>query len=250
MLIVVAKAPQDPAVLKKAAALTGMELADVNRRLLGVMPRVLLPAAPAGRADDLVSGLEALSFVAFACDPSAIPSDAERLLVRGMEVRADGVTFFDGQGQGHACPKTAMALVLRGVRVSTSSEKVVTNERKLDVGKAVLSGGLMLTSKVKKETVHTQESREAFLLITRNDGEPDAIIYERRIDYRFLGTDKQPSSFANLEKTLARLRALVPDLPLDDRLARPGFVTGLPLVSADPVDLGLFLVSLARTRGC
>jgi hypothetical protein len=141
-------------------------------------------------------------------------------------------------------------LIQRGVRMSTTSEKVVTNERKLDVGKAMLSGGLMLTSKVKKETVHTQENREAFLLVARNDGEPDAIIYERRIDYRFLGTDKQPSSFANLEKTLARLRALSPAVPVDDRLTRPGFVTGLPLVSADPVDLGLFLVSLARTRGC
>jgi hypothetical protein len=237
-------------VLKKAAALTGMVLADVNRRLMGVMPRVLLPAAPAERADELVSGLEALGFVAFACDPGAVPCDADRLLVRGMDVRADGVTFFDGQGQGHDCPSTAMALIQRGVRMSTTSEKVETTERKVDLGKAVLSGGLLLTSKVKKETVHTQESREAFLLVARNDGEPDAVIYERRIDYRFLGADKQPSSFANLERTLARLRALAPAMPVDDRLTRPGFVTGLPLVSADPVDLGLFLVSLARTRGC
>ncbi len=250
MLIVVAKAPQDPVVLKKAAALTGMVLADLSRRLMGVMPRVLLPAAPVERADGLVSGLEALGFVAFACDPVAIPCDADRLVVRGIEVRTDGVTLVDGQGQGHDCPKAALALIQRGVRLSTTSEKVVTNERKLDVGKAVLSGGLMLTSKVKKETVHTQENREAFLLVARNDGEPDAIIYERRIDYRFLGADKQPSSFANLEKTLARLRALAPAAPVDDRLTRPGFVTGLPLVSADPVDLGLFLVSLARTRGC
>lgn len=250
MLIVVAKVPQDPGVLKKAADLAGMVLADFSRRLMGVMPRVLLPAAPAERADELLSGLESLGFVAFACDPGSVPCDADRLLVRGMEVRADGVTFVDGQGQGHVCPKNAIALIQRGVRVSTSSEKVESNERRVDVGKAVLTGGLLLTSKVKKQTVHTQENREAFLLVARNDGEPDGIIYERRLDYRFLGADKQPSSFANLEKTLARLRVLVPAAPVDDRLTRPGFVTGLPLVSADPVDLGLFLVSLARTRAC
>jgi hypothetical protein len=171
-------------------------------------------------------------------------------LVRGIEVGPDGVTFLDGQGQAHACPTSAMALVQRGVRMSTATQKTETSERRLDVGKAVLTGGLLLTSKVKKESMHTQESREAFLLVARNDGEPDAIIYERRLDYRFLGADKQPSSFANLEKTLARLRALAPAVPVDDRLTRPGFVTGLPLVSADPVDLGLFLVSLARTQGC
>jgi hypothetical protein len=250
MLIVVAKVPQDAGVLKKAAELTGMVLADFSRRLMGIMPRVLLPAALADRADELVSGLEELGFVAFACDPGAVPCDADRILVRGMEVRADGVTFVDGQGQRHECPKTAIAAIQRGIRVSTSSEKVETTERRVDVGKAVLTGGMLLTSKVKKQTVRTQEDRDAFLLVARNDGEPDAIIYERRLDYRFLGADKQPSSFANLEKTLARLRALAPALPVDDRLTRPGFVTGLPLVSADPVDLGLFLVSLARTRGC
>jgi hypothetical protein len=250
MLIVVAKASQGSAVQKKAADMSGMVLADFSRRLMGIMPRVLLPAAPAERVDEIVSGLESLGFVAFACDPSAVPSDDDRLVVRGMEVRADGVTFFDGQGQGHVCPKGALAVIQRGVRVNTSSEKVETTERKLDVGKAVLSGGLMLTSKVKKESVRTQESREGFLLVARNDGEPDAIIHERRLDYRFLGTDKQPSSFANLERTLAHLRTLAPAVPVDDRLMRPGFVTGLPLASADPVDLGLFLVSLARTRGC
>ncbi len=250
MLIVIAKAPQDPAALKKAAQVTGMVLADLNRRLMGVMPRVLLPAAPAEGADGLVAGLEALGFVAFSCDAGTVPGDDDRVLVRAMEVRAEGVLFIDGQGQEHMCPKSAMALIQRGVRVSRTSEKVETTERRINVGKAVLTGGLLLTSKVKKEAVHTQESREAFVLVARKDGEPDAIIYERRIDYRFLGADKQPSSFANLEKTLARLRALAPELPVEDRLTRPGFVTGLPLVSADPVDLGLFLVSLASTRGC
>jgi hypothetical protein len=107
----------------------------------------------------------------------------------------------------------------------------------------------MLTSKIQKQSVRTQESREAFLLLQRNDGEPDAIIYERRVDYRFLGADKQPASHANLERTLARLRALAPAAPVDDRVAKPGFVSGLPLTSSDPVDLALYLVTLARTRG-
>jgi len=68
-------------------------------------------------------------------------------------------------------------------------------------------------------------------------------------DYRFLGADKQPASHANLERTLVRLRALAPAAPVDDRVAKPGFVGGLPLTSCDPVDLALYLVTLARTAG-
>jgi hypothetical protein len=107
----------------------------------------------------------------------------------------------------------------------------------------------MLTSKVQKESVRTEEKREAFILLQRNDGQPDAIIYERRVDYRFLGADKQPASYANLERTLARLHALAPAASVDDRVAKPGFVSGLPLTASDPVDLALYLVTLAHTRG-
>jgi hypothetical protein len=134
--------------------------------------------------------------------------------------------------------------------VTVEHETIKSSERKLDMGKAILTGGLALTSKVEKTTTKRQESRESMLLVQRSDGEPDLIVYERRLDYRFLGSDKQPASHANLELTLQRLRALAPGAPLDDRVARPGFVMGLPLTQADPLDLALFLVSLARTRGC
>lgn len=171
------------------------------------------------------------------------------MLVRGIEVEAGAFAFLDGQGRRHACAGGAVSLIQRGVRVTTTAETVTTSERRLDVGKAILTGGLMVTGKVQRQSVRTEQTREPFVLLERSDGQPDAIVYERRVDYRFLGADKQPASHANLERTLARLHALAPDAPVDDRVARPGFVSGLPLTSTDPVDLALYLVTLARTRG-
>jgi hypothetical protein len=249
VLLVIADAPTDPLARTKGAHLAGLPPADFSRRLAGTMPRVLLAAAPVDRVEALVDGFESLGFVAFSCDPAAAPSDDDRLLVRGIDVEAGGLAFLDGQGKRHTCAGAAVSLIQRGVLVTTTSEKVRTNERRLDVGKAVLTGGLMVTSKVQKQSVRIEETREAFLLLQRNDGQPDAMVYERRVDYRFLGADKQPASHANLERTLASLRILAPDAPVDDRVARPGFVTGLPLTSSDPVDLALYLVTLARTRG-
>ena len=249
MLLVIAKAPQDPLARTQAARLAGLPPADFSRRLAGTLPRVLLAAAPADRIAALVDGFESLGFAAFSCDPAAAPSDDDRLLVRGIEVEAGALAFLDGQENRHACVGAAVSLIQRGVRATTTSETVKTSERRLDIGKAVLTGGLMVTSKVQKVSVRTEETREAFLLLQRNDGQPDAVIYERQVDYRFLGADKQPASHANLEQTLARLRALAPDALVDDRAARPGFVSGLPLTSSDPVDLALYLVTLARTLG-
>ncbi len=249
MLLVIANTPKDPLARTQAARLVGLPPADFSRRLAGTLPRVLLAAAPVDQVAALVDGFESLGFAAFTCDPATAPSDEDRLLVRGIRVEAGALAFLDGKGEAHPCFGTAVSLIQRGVRVSTTSETVNTTERRLDIGKAVLTGGLMLTSKIQKQSVRTEETREAFLLLQRNDGQPDAIIYERRVDYRFLGADKQPASYANLEKTLARLRNLAPTVPVDDRATRPGFVSGLPLTSSDPVDLALHLITLARTRG-
>jgi hypothetical protein len=249
MLLVIANAPNDPLAQNQGARLAGLPPADFSRRLAGTLPRVLLSAAPVDQIESLVSGFESLGFAAFSCDPTAAPGDDDRLLVRGLEMEAGALAFLDGQDNRHPCVAAAVTLIQRGVRVNTTSETVTTNERRLDIGKAVLTGGLMLTSKVQKKSVRTEETREPFLLLQRNDGQPDAILYERRVDYRFLDAEKQPASHANLERTLARLRALAPTVPVDDRATRPGFVSGLPLTSCDPVDLALYLVTLARTRG-
>ena len=191
MLLVIANAPKDPLAQTQGAQLAGLPPADFSRRLAGTMPRVLLAAAPADQIGSLVDGFESLGFAAFSCDPAAAPSDDDRLLVRGIEVETGALAFLDGQGTPHRCVAAALSLIQRGVRVTTTSETVTTNERRLDMGKAVLTGGLMLTSKVQKQSVRTEETREPFLLLQRNDGQPDAIIYERRVDYRFLGADKR-----------------------------------------------------------
>ncbi len=248
MLLVVARLAPSPEAAKRAAEVTGLAPADLSRRLVGILPRVLLPAAPADRAEELAVSLEELGFTVFTCDATAAPGDDDRVVARAIEIGSAGFVAIDGQGRRHDCPARAITCFQRGARVTRKSETVKTSERRLDIGKAVLSGGLMLTTKVEKTSVKTTLAQEPFVLVERRDGEPDVIIYERRMDYRFLGADMQPTSRGNLERLIARLRALAPAAAFDERLARPGFIAGLPLTSTDPVDLALFLVTLARTR--
>ncbi len=250
MLLAIAHSPGTPEALAGAARVTSLAAADLTRRLTGILPRVLLPALPSEQAEQMGEALEGLGFVALTCDAGAAPTDQDRVVARGLELRDQTAVFTDGQGRAHPCPAQALALIQRGTRVSVVAETVRTAERRFDLGKAVLTGGLAMTSTKRNAEQRHREQREAMLLLQRNDGEPDIALYERRFDYRFLGDAKGPASFGNLESTLNRLRALAPGATLDDRALRPGFVTGLPLTSVDPLDLAYFLVSLARTRGC
>jgi hypothetical protein len=209
---------------------------------------VLLTGLGEAQAGEVSAALEALGFLMLTCDAEAVPGDQDRVIARGIEFADRALVVADGEGNTHTCEPRAMELFLRGVRVTRTSTRVTTAERRFSPGKALLTGGLLLTRKVEKTATRTIEHPECFVLIQRSDGGPDIIVYERRIDYRFLGAEMLPSSRGNLELVFARLRALAPAVETDERVGQPGFVAGLPASRADPVDLALLLVALARLR--
>ena len=247
MILAVAGIPESADARVLAAKVTGLVLADLNRKLAGILPRVLFTGLGTATAPAMIQGLEALGFVVLTLEAAA-PTDRERVIARRIEFANGTVFATDGQARTHACPQSSISLLQRGARTSTTSEKVTTSERKLDVGRAVMSGGLLLTKTTEKTSIKTSQNVEAFLLVQRNDGEPDLMLYERRIDYSALGVEMQPASRGNLETVWTKLKAMAPAL-VDDRVSRPGFVSGLPTTANDQVDLALFLVALARRVG-
>jgi hypothetical protein len=248
MFVAVARIPADPAALQRAAAVTGLALADVSRLLAGTLPRILLRATTEGGR--IAAGLEAAGFVAFASEESEVVTDQQRIIARKLELSAEGMVAVDGREVRHECSAEAMSAFLRGLRLVETAEVTKTVERKLDLGKALLTSGLSVTKKVVTTSERTTAAKEPFLLIQRRDGRPDILLCEPRLNYQCLGPAIQPSTFGNFTALIARLRSLAPHAPLDDRITRPGFMAGLPLMSVDPVDLALFLVSRARARGC
>lgn len=216
--------------------------------LTGALPRILVRSTPDG--EGLVAALAAEGFLAWAGEPSAIPTDGTRVMVRGLEWEPGGFRAVDAKGQAHPCRLESVRLLQRGARTHSATEVLKTQETRFDLGKAVLSGGLLLTKKVEKVETRTTHAKEPFLLVQRGDGQPDLMVYEHGMDYRCLGADMRPATLANLALLTTRFQTLCPQAPLDDRVGRPGFVAGMPHLPADPVDLALDLVSEARRRDC
>jgi hypothetical protein len=250
MWLLVIAAPADAAALARAAAITQLSAADLRHRLQGTLPRALLIAADGDKLAATSERLDLIGFVTVVCDPRLAPTDADRVLARGFRLEREQLVIVDGAAGEHEVPWAGIEAIQRGVRVTTQATKEKIVERKLDVGRAVLSSGLILTRKEVREVVKTSEASEPFALVQRSDGEPDVILYERRMDYRSLGRDMQPSSRANLESLIRRIRAAAPAAIHDDRVARPGFLGALPAPSgaADRVDVGLYAVALALRR--
>jgi hypothetical protein len=248
VLLAAVSIPVDPGARKPAALATELALADLNRRLVGTLPRVLASGLSPDRAARIAADLTGLGFTVITCDPVSVPADDERVLARRIDFADRVLVVTDGQGNTHTCAPERMGLFQRGVRHARQTTKVTTSDRRFAVGKALLSGGLLLTRKVERTSVKISESQEAFLLIQRTDGEPDIMVYERRVNYEFLGPALLPSSRANFDLVCRHLCALAPTVSTDDRVSHPGFVSGLPATRADPVDLALLLVALARLK--
>ncbi|HJV49792.1 MAG TPA: hypothetical protein VJ549_11005 [Geothrix sp.] len=248
MFITLGRLPDHPSAIPRAAQIAGLAPSDAARLLTGIFPRILLRTAPDPEA--LVSAFAAEGYLAWASDLAEVPTDARRCLVRSLAWTEDGVVVQDAQGVEQACPFPAVRLLQRGSRIQTSLEIEKTTTRKLDLGRAVMSGGLLLTKKVTQATERTTQTKEPFLLIQRGDSGPDLMVYEHRMNYQCLGAQMVQATLANLGLLTVRFQEGCPHAPLDDRVGRPGFVAGLPLMAVDPVDLGLHLVSEARRRGC
>jgi hypothetical protein len=244
VFVAVARIPSEPSALARAAAIAGLAAPDAARLLAGTLPRILVRKAV--NPDRMVAELEKAGFAAFAAEPVA---DGRRLTARQLELGPEALVATDALGRTERCPWADVRAILRGVRILETTELTRTTERKVAPVKAIITGGLSITKKVETTTERTTATKEGFLLVQHSDG-PGILLPERKLDYRCLGAGLQPSTHGNLMALLERLKAAAPHAPVDDRILRPGFLTGLPPLGQDPAELAILLVTRARELGC
>src|SRR4051812_27726883 len=104
MIVAIDRLPESPEARTAAAQKAGLALADLNRRLAGTLPRILLPGATEDQALTVVAALEQLGFGVFTFDVSAVPNDAQRIVARRIEITGDTLVVFDAQDNQHDCP--------------------------------------------------------------------------------------------------------------------------------------------------
>ncbi|MDX2024634.1 MAG: hypothetical protein SF187_30610 [Deltaproteobacteria bacterium] len=243
LLVALRSPPFDAPLVANIATALHLTPADVRPRTTGPGPWVLSIANEG--LDEGVARLASLGIHAVLVDPALTPTDDDRVLARSLTITKTQLLVTDGGGVTHACPWPSLALLQRGTRNSTTRQTTKTTQRKLSMGRALLTGGLSLTKKEVVEETKTTLLSERFVLLSRNDGESDVMLYERRVNYQFLGPAMQASSFANLQSAVALILTHQP-VPEDARVATPGFVGRLPKTRVDPVDLALHLAQLVN----
>jgi hypothetical protein len=239
------------ALAVRLAAVLGRTLLEARSRVSEPAggPAVLATFGAAGPAEDYAEELRSRGFNVVIMPPAAVETEEQRLIVRSFELGPDSLKAQPRHGETVEIPWPEVRLLLRGiVRVQHKRTKTV-ERRELSLGRAVLTGGLMVTKAVKSSKNEVLTENLGFLhLYPHPRIGPPLVFRQEDLNYAGLGPGLEPSVAANFNRLIGALRRASPRAVYDDRLATPQGQARLLGPSLPPErHLDLAVTLLART---
>jgi len=242
-LVALIDRPKDPGpAIALLVAQAGLAPAEARMRLAPEPPALVL------RLEDLAAATLAAALTKAGAPALAIDLAQRQppVLARSFELGPGQVTFFGRTGAETEMGYGEIRLILRGLRM-TSSEVIKTEtQRKFDLGKAILTQGLMMT-KVHKREVRS-EVKNAYPAAMVYGSRESVLLDEAELVYQSLGPALKPARVENLNTLVGELRKRAATARYDDRLLRMGS-RPLPLEPSDPFDVIAEILNQAQLRG-
>jgi hypothetical protein len=186
-------------------------------RAPGNGPLIVAVLADGEHAGQLVQQLHSAGFKAAGLTADEIDAAAFAWVVRRFSLGERELHVETEKGEHLDISFQDIDLVLCGIRISRSTTTKTVKERSVDLGRAVLSGGMMLTKTTKTTQDVTTEVRERFVHLYAGNA-PAIVFRENALDYHSLGPARKPSRSENFTYLVAELRRYCPGVRYDERL--------------------------------
>jgi hypothetical protein len=115
-------------------------------------------------------------------------------------------------------PYAEIAALIRAAQISTLDSTVTTVEKKLNVGRALMTGGLMMNKKVEKTTHSASEEREQVLYAFPRGTHTPLVFRESVLRYQGLGPHLKSVTAQNFATLIELLRERAPHALYDQRM--------------------------------
>ena len=201
------------------AAELGTTVYEERLKLAAGLPAIVLQSAEATPAKALVTKLRARGHGALVTDSDEVVASTDMIVLRRFAFEGDALVLRDS---GQRLPYEDIVALVRAVHRKRTETRTETKESKFSFGRALATGGLVMTKTTTREEKSVAQDRDALLYLFRTSGERPWILHERSADYSALGGTLAPSSAQNFLAVAARLRAAAPRAIYDERLTRPG----------------------------
>ena len=206
-----------PELVQALAGELGITAYEARQRMIGGGPAVVASFPDAAQAGALESKLTQKGIKALVLDAVAGCSSAGCFMVRRFELGDVSLRIETGDGQSVAIPYSEIDALLPGMSISGAVETKTVTERRLSLGKTLLSGGIPMTKKVAHQEEVTTEERRKFLYLYAGERLP-VVFSQDGMAYDGLGPAKKLSQEQNFAYLISELRRLSPIAVYDDRL--------------------------------
>ena len=231
------------------AGALGATLYEARSRLRapGKGPLVVSVNAERNVVEDIVKKLKSRGLDAVALYQDEIETIPNHFTARKFILNEDGISVESRGGRRLAMDYSSIDLILRGTCIEVKSEARSVKERKFSLGRAMLSGGIIITKSKKSTHQAETEDREGFFNLYSANG-LTLVFRENTVVYDSLGSSLKPSRVENFAYLINELRRRQPGAAFDNRLLRRAEQALLlgPLLSPEK-HLDIAIMLLAKT---
>jgi hypothetical protein len=226
----------DANLLAQAAGIVSKNSYDMRVLLSGNMPRLAAHYGSLHEAESAARSLTDLGLAALVCRDSDLRKPLITFHAHTLRFGDGEVLFLDRSGRERAMSSGNLSLILRGTTgIRTETEETRT-KTKFSLGATVLTGGIPVWRKVKEKNTDVSVQVVHFArLYDWESADSNVELSQHGMDYSFLGTDKAPSSIANFNTVVRKMREAFPQARFDDRLI--GHSGGTELTARIGMDL-------------
>jgi len=219
----------DADLLAQAAGIVNKNLYDVRLLLSGNMPRLVAHFGDLHEAEAAARSLTALGLTALVCRDSDLRKPQEDFHGHTLKFGDGEVLFLDRSGRRKAVSSAGVSIILRGTTGIRTETEGTTTRTKFSLGATVLTGGIPVWRKVKERATDISVQVVHFARLYGPESADHTVeLTQHGMDYSFLGADKAPSSMANFNTVIRRIREAFPQACFDDRLIGHSGGTEMP----------------------
>lgn len=202
--------------VQSLAADLGMTAYDARQLLLPGLPAPILFTTDKNRALALLGSVRGRGNEAVAFDSSAVVSSGAMLLLRRFHLGEEGLVV-DGPTADH-CRYEDLRVLLRATHEVQFENNSEQTERKFSAGRALLSGGLVVTKKESSKSTSRGEDKREVLYLFRRGGKAPWLLPDSGVRYDWLGDRMAPTERANFLTVIAMLNERAVHAVYDERL--------------------------------
>ena len=184
-------------------------------KLAGGLPAIVLTTRDSIAAQALVAKLRGRGHRAQACRVSDIVPASAMIVLRQFQLDDDALAT--GRER---LPCSDISVLIRARRQSTATAVDIVKDKKFDLGRAIVTGGLMTRKTEKREVITRSETTEQVLYLFRASGRVPWILREHSAHYGGLGAALAPSTMRNFTIAVEQFRTRVLQARSDDALLR------------------------------